>query len=111
MAMGRGVRSWVPPRSAKTGSGGCATGAVSVVHCRGDGIRVRLRGIDSMNRDSIRMESANTATGAKALGISDDYRGPKGPLFHQDQILPPKLFPRGGEGGLGPSIVRERARW
>ncbi len=45
MAMGKGVRSWVPPRSGTTGSMGCETGAVMMVQAKGDGIRVRLRGI------------------------------------------------------------------
>src|ERR1700687_2684103 len=45
MATGKGVRSCVPPRSASTGSGGCGTGLVSVVHCSGDGMSLRLRGM------------------------------------------------------------------
>src|SRR5450631_4645666 len=47
MATGSGVRSWVPPHSARTGSWGGGTGAACGDHARGDGIKVRLRGMVS----------------------------------------------------------------
>lgn len=45
MATGNGVRICVPPRSGITGSIGGATGMGPPDQARGDGIRVRLRGI------------------------------------------------------------------
>src|SRR5579864_7758304 len=46
IATGRGVRSCVPPRSGTTGSGGGGTGTERGDHSRGEGISVRLRGMD-----------------------------------------------------------------
>src|SRR4029077_19349057 len=56
MATGSGVRSCVPPRSATTGSSGGGTGVAVGDHARGDGIRVRLRGMEALKSDLFLLE-------------------------------------------------------
>src|SRR6266849_1614139 len=57
---GRGVLSWVPPRSARTGIAGGGTGAAVICHARGEVINVpRLfmrRSFPAGTRDAVRPE-------------------------------------------------------
>src|SRR5208282_4162114 len=49
---GRGVFSWVPPRSARTGIAGCGTGTADICHFNGDAMRVRCLVISAVSRGS-----------------------------------------------------------
>src|SRR5580704_5774456 len=50
---GRGVLSCVPPRSARTGTAGCGTGAAFVCQFNGDAMRLRCLLIGAISRDHL----------------------------------------------------------